>query len=135
MTVHLTITTRQEIDGQRDETVFDTVGEMTLAGSTATLTYTEESEDGAKTAVTVTCTADEVTVQRVGLARSTLRMRRGTRCDCEYATPYGTFPVTTHTHRLQNALAVAGRLELDYTLTLGGGEVHNHLQLTTRPLN
>ena len=135
MTVRLHIVTRQEIDGDRDESAFETLGEMTLSGPTATIAYTEESEEGAKTAVTVTCTADEVAVQRVGLARSTLRMRRGARCDCEYGTPYGTFQVATHTHALRNALAVAGRLELDYTLTLGGGEVHNTLQLIVKPLN
>ena len=135
MTVRLHIVTRQEIDGQRDESTFETLGDLTLSGGTATIRYTEESEDGAKTAVTVTCTAEEVAVERVGLARSLLRMRRGARCDCEYATPYGTFPVTTHTHALRNALAVAGRLELDYTLTLGGGEVHNLLQLSVNPLN
>ena len=135
MTVRLTITTQQRIDGECERTAFDTVGDLTLTGNTATLTYTEEDEDGAKTAVTVRCTADEVTVERAGLARSLLRLRRGVRCECEYGTPYGTFSVTTFTHTLQNALASAGRLDLDYTLEIGGGAVHNTLQLCVKPFD
>ena len=136
MQVRIRIVGTQAFDGQSD-TVTQTVdGTMTKQADTVCLCYTEQDEDGAKTAVTVTATAQEVTVKRQGAFSSVLQMRPRERCRSEYGTPYGTFEVTTLTHTLRRQVdEQGGELFLAYTLTLGGQAMENTLHITIERTN
>lgn len=129
MRVSITIVGVQRADGEETRTETTAAGMLRFAGEQAILTYTERQEDGERIAVSVQCTDREVLVERRGAARSLLRLRLGERCVCNYGTPYGTFPITTHTHALQNALAADGTLTMAYTLEVGGGTIDHTLHL------
>ena len=133
--VRLHIVGTQAFDGQSD-TVTQTVdGTMTIQGDVVCLCYTEQDDD-AKTAVTVTATAQEVTVKRQGAFSSLLQMRPQMRCRSEYGTPYGTFEVTTFTHALRRCVDEhGGELFLTYSLTLGGQTMENTLHMTIERTN
>lgn len=131
MKVRIFLVGIQRLDGEENRVETTAVGHLRLTGDGQTLlTYTEQQEDGGETAVSVQCAADEVLVERQGAARSLLRLRRGARCVCDYATPYGSLALTTHTHTLQNALtATGGTLDMTYTLEAAGGGIDHTLHL------
>lgn len=128
MNAQITIFSEQRLDGEAARTTHTAAGTVT-PGDVWVIAYTETDEDGEQTAVTVSAGRREVTVERVGAARSRLEFRRGATCPCRYGTPYGELAIVTRTHTLQNRLAEEGLLELAYTLELGGGESHHTLRL------
>ena len=131
MQVRIRIVGTQAFDGQSDSVTQTADGTMTIQGDTVCLCYTEQDDDGAKTAVTVTAAAQDVTVKRQGAFSSLLQMRPGVRCRSEYGTPYGMFEVTTLTHTLRRCVDEhGGELFLAYTLTLGGQAMENTLHIT-----
>ncbi len=131
MDVKIRIVGTQVFDGQTDTVTQDIVGTLALQGDTARLCYTEQDNDGANATVTVTATADGVTVDRRGAFSSRLQMRPGARCQSDYGTPYGTFEVTTLTHTFRRRVdEQGGEMFLAYTLTLGGQAMENTLHIT-----
>jgi len=129
--VKIRIVGTQAFDGQSDTVTQTVVGTLALQGDTAQLCYTEQDDDGANTAVTVTATADGVTVERRGAFSSRLQMRPRVRCQSDYGTPYGTFEVTTLTHAFRRRVdEESGEIFLAYTLTLGGQAMENTLHIT-----
>ncbi len=131
MDVKIRIVGTQVFDGQTDTVTQNVVGTLAWQGDAACLCYTEQDDDGATTAVTVTATADSVTVDRRGAFSSRLQMRPGAQCRSDYGTPYGTFEVTTLTHTFRRRVdEQGGELFLTYTLTLGGQAMENTLHIT-----
>ena len=134
MKVTVTIRNRQAADGESATTALAATGLLRRFGRVTTLTYMEEAEDGTRTPVTLRVDGDEVQVQRGGTAPSVLRLWQGRRCTCEYATPYGTFPIVTHARTVRDRLWEDGTLELRYTLEFGGGVTDNTLHLTVHQM-
>ena len=128
----ITVESHQRAGNEQDSTRMTACGQLTLQGKQTVISYVEEAEDSTRTDITVRATDTEVTVQRGrGPASSPLRLLLGQRCTCDYATPYGSFAITTHTRRIQNRLTKdGGTLTLVYDLEFGGGITETTLRLT-----
>jgi uncharacterized beta-barrel protein YwiB (DUF1934 family) len=131
VTVLITIVSTQLLDREEERMELSVRGRLSYHGGTTRLLYTETDDEGTATRVTITCTPQEVTVERTSPhAHSLMRLRTGERYPCDYGTPFGVIPLVTHTHRLCNRLTPSGgTLELAYALEMGGDPIENTLHL------
>ena len=130
----ITVKSTQRAGGEQDSTQLTARGRFTFMGNSAVISYVEEAEDGGRTDVTIRATDTEVTVQRGrGPVSAPLRLALGQHCTSDYATPYGSFAITTYTRRIQNRLTNhGGTLTLVYDLEFGGGITETTLHLTVQ---
>lgn len=130
MTAALRIHTRRQAEGEVSEETLTAAGVYRQLPAGWQLTYPE----GDGVTVTLAAAPGEVTVTRRGAARSRMVFRPGERYEGVYGTPYGAFDLAVTTHSLLCSLTRSGgRVELRYTLTLGGGDAEMAIAIDVTP--
>lgn len=131
MNVKVTVRSVQTMDGETEETVFETDGEYEKAENGARLSYRQTDENG--TVNTVITVKETVCIERTGVLSSRLILEKDKPHLCPYGTPYGTFSLGVTAKEIQNFLtADGGTLRLVYRLDAGGAPIENDILITVK---
>ena len=118
------ILTDAEGDTQPEHMQIKTVGKYAIDGSRCRISYDETDVtgmEGSVTEISFDMVASEiVTMSRSGTVSTALIFENGKRHHCVYTTPYMPFEVCVKTLSVDNRIAEAGVLELDYIIEIRG---------------
>lgn len=124
MKKQIVLTTRQQQDGEVEETQLTATGTLEPTEGGLLLRYREPSEEGTLGAVVcITLKEQHILLERRGETRSRMMFSPGKRHLCRYDTPYG--PLTMHTtctELCQEVERHGGRAFAAYQLELGESE-------------
>lgn len=116
------------IDGERVGGEYD--GTYGFDGNAALLRYTERGAGLEGTAVTLSFTPERLEIRREGAVSMELLLIPGRDTAGMYSTPFGSIPVTARARRLRGILgAGGGRIEAEYSMTVGGAGQENRLTI------
>lgn len=121
--------------GETERVEQDLTGTLLLLEQGWALSYRETAASGlGETQTTLTAAPGKVILTREGETACRMVFREGRRTLADYRTPYGKFDLEILTRRVSACLeGAAGRVELVYSLSLGGGEPgETRLTLTFR---
>ncbi len=122
MNVQVRLITRQEADGDIQETVIESVGTLTAQGDALALRYTEpKTEEAYGADVRMTVWPERTLIERRGPISSHMPLASDQRQPWRYETPYGTMELPVLCTELENALtAEGGRLAAVYVVETPG---------------
>lgn len=123
-------------DGEKDTVEFSTDGKMEVAGDTVTFYYNEgQMMEGAEINTKLEAKLnDTVIMERTGSMNSRLVIKKGTRNNCFYSTPYGDLTIGIYGEEIDNRLTSnGGSLKMAYSIDSGGNLVSkNEVEITVR---
>lgn len=107
----------------------NTLGHMRLSHGTASLFYSEKTDDGQKVSTTVKIGDDKsVNITRTGDGSSQLTVLEGRRCLSSYNTPYGTLTMGISGRTVDiNLDENGGQIVLDYAVDINSEFMSNNL--------
>lgn len=118
--VMISITGKQENEGENETVELLTEGEYEYSEELSRFIYQESSLTGMEgTTTTFSVVPGEITLTREGTVTSQMLFRKGEKHFFLYDTPYGACTMGISTHRLKAELnAAGGHLEISYTLDI-----------------
>ncbi len=119
-----------QTDEEPERMQIKTLGTFELDGDRANIFY-EETEltgmNGSRTEISFDIRQGGiVTMARTGGVSTALVFEKGKRHHCVYNTPYMPFEVCVHTLEVNNRIADAGLLELDYIVEIRGARAERN---------
>lgn len=125
-------------DGEKDTVEFSTDGKMEITDGTVTLSYNEgQMMEGADIKTKLQATGnDTVIMERTGTMNSRLVIKKGTRNNCFYSTPYGELTIGIFGEEIDNRLSgTGGTLKMVYSIDSGGNLISkNEVEITVREI-
>lgn len=117
--IRITITSVQSLNGEEERVEQTALGALRREGERTLLTYREGEGETIRTALRLE--GDRVTLLRSGELGCSLVFTPGLRHDSTYRTPYGSFPISVTSRRVEPRCGEGeGELELEYDLDLAG---------------
>ena len=131
----ISLKTLQNIDGDDEvnEIELQTKGIFAQKNGKFYIIYEESELTGFEdTTTTIKVSQDSVSMTRSGKYNSKMVFRRGEKCLCNYATPYGVIPVGVNPTVLESKLTDdGGKVNIEYILDIDNCEyLKNRLNLT-----
>ncbi len=127
----ISLKTLQNVDGEEEvnEIELQTKGKFAEKNGKFYIIYEESELTGFEnTTTTIKVSEDYVSMTRTGKYNSKMVFRRGEKCLCNYATPYGVIPVGVNPTLLESRMDnTGGRVDIEYIL-----DVDNHDYLKNR---
>lgn len=128
--VKLNIVGSQSKDGERDDVTLNVNGRLVSEDGIHTLTYTELDDEGSID-TEIRIEGEVVTMIKSGATESNMVFEKAKTYAAAYSTPFGNldvslFPTLVDTHVGEDA----GRIELEYILSMGGEQYVNRVNLT-----
>ncbi len=125
--IRLRILGVQSLDGQEEENEVLTTGSYFIRDGKHYIFYSEYTEQGRKIRSRLTAGQGFAELKKSDGAGSVLRFQKGKAQNCSYQTAVGTLELISETHRIRwHDLKNGFRLELDYTLYMGGSPVSDY---------
>lgn len=140
--MNITITTKQQMEGQQGEPVSESMSTNTFGFLKKTrhgleLEYLEDGSRSAGNAVTTVSMLDDniVTVNRFGMLGAYMVFEEGKSHTCVYDTQPQPVQLRIRTNRLKNSIsALGGKLDIDYTVQIAGATAeHSQLSMSVSP--
>jgi uncharacterized beta-barrel protein YwiB (DUF1934 family) len=131
----ISLKTLQNVEGsdKTDEIELQTKGRFAEKNGKFYIIYEESELTGFEdTTTTIKVSEDAVSMTRSGKYNSKMVFRRGEKCLCNYATPYGVIPVGVNPVLLESKLSSeGGNVSIEYILDIDNREyLKNRLNLT-----
>ena len=125
------VNSRFVIDGDRDEMQLTCEGSYEYAPERQSIVYDEYTEESS-VHVVMTAEKGRVDIDRTGLM--SLRLKVGETVRDDYVTEFGMAVVEYTATRIKNSLTPeGGRLELGYSMNIGGVATRNIIRITVTP--
>lgn len=124
-----------EGDSEVNEIELTTKGKFAEKNGKFYIIYQESELTGFEdTTTTIKVSEDSVSMTRSGKYNSKMVFRRGEKCLCSYATPYGIIPVGVNPTMLESKMsAQGGNVNIEYILDVDNRDyLRNRLNLTVR---
>ncbi len=133
----ISLKTLQNIDGDSEvnEIELTTKGKFAEKNGKFYIIYQESELTGFEdTTTTIKVSEDTVSMTRSGKYNSKMVFRRGEKCLCSYATPYGVIPVGVNPTLLESRMnEQGGNVNIEYILDVDNRDyLKNHLNLTVK---
>ncbi|MBR5155113.1 MAG: DUF1934 domain-containing protein [Clostridia bacterium] len=131
----ISLKTLQNIDGDEEvnEIELQTQGKFAEKNGKFYIIYQESELTGFEdTTTTIKVSEDSVSMTRTGKYNSKMVFRRGEKCLCSYATPYGVIPVGVNPTLLESKMDdQGGKVNIEYILDIDNRDyLKNRLNLT-----
>ena len=125
-------------DSEKDVIEFSTDGSMEINDGTVTLIYNEgQMMEGADIKTKLEASGDDtVIMERTGSMNSRLVIKKKTRNNCFYSTPYGSLTIGIFGEEIDNRLSGnGGTLKMVYSIDSGGRLISkNEVEITVREI-
>jgi uncharacterized beta-barrel protein YwiB (DUF1934 family) len=104
----ISVLTKQEIEGQKEELEVMTRASLVFTENGYEISYTEEEEDGTQSVTSLTVEKGSITVNREGVISTHMVLTKGVRNLSHHVTPYGAFSMGVEATVIESEMSRGG---------------------------